>query len=53
MNRPLGRSTGVRDPVVYALPVGELGDRLGMPVVRRDLARVFDHRRTVVARLPG
>jgi ligand-binding SRPBCC domain-containing protein len=50
---PAGRSTCVRDRVEYALPLGWLGDRLGLPVVRRDLARIFDYRRAAVARLLG
>jgi ligand-binding SRPBCC domain-containing protein len=50
---PAGPSTCVRDRVEYALPLGWLGDRLGLPVVRRDLARIFDYRRAAVARLLG
>jgi ligand-binding SRPBCC domain-containing protein len=50
---PVGRSTCLRDRVEYALPLGWLGDLLGLPVVRRDLVRIFDHRRAAVARLLG
>lgn len=50
---PLGASTCVRDRVEYALPLGRWGDLLGLPVVRRDLVRIFDYRRAAVARLLG
>ena len=50
---PVGASTCVRDRVQYALPLGWLGDLLGLPIVRRDLARIFDYRRTAVTRLLG
>ena len=50
---PLGRGTCVRDRVEYALPLGSVGDLLGLPVVRRDLVRIFDYRRSSVARLLG
>ena len=47
----VGLDTCVRDLVEYALPLGRPGDLVGMPVVRRDLARIFDYRRDAVARL--
>ena len=50
---PVGHSTRVRDQVTYALPLGALGDLLGMPLVGRDLARIFDYRHAAVARLLG
>jgi ligand-binding SRPBCC domain-containing protein len=50
---PVGRSTLVRDRVEYALPLGRLGGLLGLPLVRRDLTRIFDFRRAAVARLLG
>ena len=49
----VGRSTRVRDCVDYALPLGWLGEALGLQVVRQDLVRIFDHRRAAVARLLG
>jgi ligand-binding SRPBCC domain-containing protein len=49
----VGHSTCVRDRVEYALPLGRLGDLLGLRVVRRDLVRIFDYRWAVVARLLG
>jgi ligand-binding SRPBCC domain-containing protein len=50
---PVGRGTCVRDWVEYALPLGWLGELLGLPVVRRDLVRIFDYRRAAVARMLG
>lgn len=50
---PVGHSTCVRDRVEYALPLGWAGRLLGLPVVRRDLSRIFDYRRGAVARLLG
>lgn len=50
---PVGRGTCVRDRVEYALPLGLLGDLLGPPVVHRELVRIFDYRRSTVARLLG
>jgi ligand-binding SRPBCC domain-containing protein len=50
---PIDRSTCVRDRVEYALPFGWFGARLGHPVVRRDLTRIFDYRYAAVARLLG
>jgi ligand-binding SRPBCC domain-containing protein len=50
---PVRRGTCVRDRVEYALPLGSLGDLLGLPVVRRDLVRIFEYRRSAVARLLG
>jgi ligand-binding SRPBCC domain-containing protein len=46
---PLGSGTCVRDRVEYALPLGSLG----LPVVRRDLVRIFNYRRSAVAHLLG
>jgi ligand-binding SRPBCC domain-containing protein len=48
---PVGRSTCVRDRVEYALPLGWLGNLVGLPLVRRDLVRIFDYRRAAVLRL--
>jgi ligand-binding SRPBCC domain-containing protein len=50
---PIDRATCVRDRVEYALPLGWLADPLALPVVRRDLGRIFDYRRSAVARLLG
>jgi ligand-binding SRPBCC domain-containing protein len=50
---PVGRGTCVRDHVEYALPLGSLGDVAGLPFVRRDLVRIFEYRRSTVARLLG
>jgi ligand-binding SRPBCC domain-containing protein len=50
---PVGRGTCVCDQVAYALPLGWLGELLGLPVVRRDLVRIFDYRRAAVARMLG
>jgi ligand-binding SRPBCC domain-containing protein len=50
---PVDGGTCVRDRVEYALPLGPLGELLGLPVVRRDLVRIFDYRRGTVARLLG
>ncbi|HYI35550.1 MAG TPA: SRPBCC family protein [Thermoleophilaceae bacterium] len=45
-----GGSTLMRDTVRYALPMWPLGE-LGLPLVRRDLARIFDFRRDSVGAL--
>jgi ligand-binding SRPBCC domain-containing protein len=50
---PLDGATRVRDRVAYALPLGRLGHVAGMPLVRRDLRRIFDYRQAAVARLLG
>jgi ligand-binding SRPBCC domain-containing protein len=42
--------TLMRDVVHYALPAWPLGE-LAHPIVRRDLAAIFDHRRDAVAAL--
>ena len=47
--RPGG--TLVRDEVLYALPLGRLGDVADPLLVRRDLRRIFDYRRDAVERL--
>jgi hypothetical protein len=39
----------MRDRVLYALPLWPLGE-LAAPLVRRDLARIFDFRRAACAR---
>ena len=45
--------TVIRDRVRYKLPLGPVGD-LAHPVVRRQLARIFDYRRRAVeAAFPG
>jgi ligand-binding SRPBCC domain-containing protein len=48
-----GGGTHVRDRVEYALPLGSLGNLLGLALVHRDLARIFDYRQAAVARLLG
>jgi len=45
-----GDSTLMRDTVRYALPMWPLGE-LALPLVRRDLARIFDFRRDSVGAL--
>ena len=45
-----GDSTLMRDTVRYALPLWPLGE-LAMPLVRRDLAQIFDFRRDSVGAL--
>jgi ligand-binding SRPBCC domain-containing protein len=45
-----GEHTLMRDTVRYALPLWPLGE-LAMPLVRRDLDRIFDFRRDNVERL--
>lgn len=49
---PRGSATLVRDIVHYALPFGLLGE-IALPVVRRDLERIFDYRRTATEDLVG
>jgi hypothetical protein len=39
----------IRDRVHYALPFGALGRLAHALIVRRDLERIFDHRRRAVA----
>ena len=46
---PVGESaTMVRDTVRYALPLGPVGAVAHAAFVRRDLERIFDHRRAAV-----
>jgi ligand-binding SRPBCC domain-containing protein len=45
--------TLVRDRVSYALPLGPLGELARLLFVRRDLDRIFDHRRVAVAEALG
>lgn len=45
-------TTRVQDRVDYQLPFGRLG-ALALPLVRRDLRRIFDFRQAAVARLLG
>jgi len=45
--------TKVSDSVRYELPLGVLGELGGLPLVRRDLARIFDYRRAAVQKLLG
>jgi ligand-binding SRPBCC domain-containing protein len=47
---PRGSAVLMRDEVRYALPFGPLG-ALGHPIVRRSLARIFDYRFAVLARV--
>src|SRR5262245_9110042 len=50
---PDGAGTVIRDRVRYKLPFGPVGD-LAHPLVRRQLARIFDYRRRAVdAAFPG
>jgi ligand-binding SRPBCC domain-containing protein len=49
---PQGGGTLMRDSVRYALPLWPLGE-LAAPLVRRELAAIFDFRHTAVARLLG
>ncbi|HKU37653.1 MAG TPA: SRPBCC family protein [Polyangiales bacterium] len=42
--------TEVRDRVEYALPLGPLGRVVHAAVVRRDVERIFDYRREVIAK---
>ena len=43
--------TWIRDEVHYELPLGRLGATLGLPFVRRDVARIFDYRRATIETL--
>jgi hypothetical protein len=45
---PAGGGTWVYDEVHYAVPLGIIGELLHPLFVRRDLERIFDHRRTAV-----
>jgi ligand-binding SRPBCC domain-containing protein len=45
--------TRVSDSVRYELPLGLLGELVGMQLVGRDLARIFDYRRDAVMKLLG
>jgi hypothetical protein len=45
--------TLVRDRVTYELPLGLAGDLAHALLVRRAIARIFDHRREAIARLLG
>jgi ligand-binding SRPBCC domain-containing protein len=45
--------TRIHDRVDYALPFGHAGWLLGTPLVRRELARIFDYRQAAVAGLLG
>jgi ligand-binding SRPBCC domain-containing protein len=45
--------TKVNDHVRFELPLGLLGELGGLPLVRRDLARIFDYRRAAVENLLG
>jgi ligand-binding SRPBCC domain-containing protein len=47
---PHALGTLMRDTVHYALPLWPLGE-LALPLVRRDLRRIFDHRHAKVVRL--
>jgi hypothetical protein len=38
----------MRDTVRYALPLGPIGELAHRLLVRRDLERIFDYRRTAV-----
>ena len=45
--------TLVRDSVSYEIPLGRLGGVADRLLVRRDLGRIFDHRRAAVAHALG
>ncbi len=45
--------TRVSDHVRFELPLGLLGELGGLPLVRRDLGRIFDYRREAVEKLLG
>lgn len=47
---PTASGTSVRDHVVYAVPLGELANRL---FVRRQLETIFEYRRREIGRLLG
>ena len=47
----LDGGTLVRDEVLYGLPLSPLGDLAHPLLVKRDLRRIFDHRRAAVVRL--
>ncbi|MGH2852298.1 MAG: SRPBCC family protein [Solirubrobacteraceae bacterium] len=49
---PVADGTLVREHVRYALPFGRLGD-LALPLVRRDLRRLFEFRAAELSRLLG
>jgi ligand-binding SRPBCC domain-containing protein len=46
-------ATIIRDRVRYSIPFGPLGELADRLLVRRDLARIFDHRRDAVGRELG
>ena len=48
--REEGKETVIEDEVRYALPFGVLG-RLAHPLVRRQLARIFEYRQSAVERI--
>jgi uncharacterized protein len=48
---PYADGTLMRDRVRYALPLGALGDLVAGRLVARDVQRIFDFRRTTIARL--
>ena len=50
---PHPQGTLSRDHVRYALPLGPLGALANALLVRRDLERIFDHRREATIRLLG
>jgi ligand-binding SRPBCC domain-containing protein len=50
-DHPVG--TLVRDRVSYEIPAGPLGELVRLLIVRRDLDRIFDHRRLAVAERLG
>lgn len=50
---PHPRGTLSRDRVLYALPLGSLGEIAHRLAVRPDLERIFDYRRDAVTRLLG
>ncbi len=46
-----GEHTIIRDAVSYELPLGPLGDAINQLFVRRDIERIFEHRRQTIERL--
>jgi ligand-binding SRPBCC domain-containing protein len=50
---PAGDGTSMRDVVRYAIPYGPLGGLAERLFVRRDLERIFDHRREAIVAALG
>jgi hypothetical protein len=48
---PYKNGTYIKDEVDYLLPLGSLGNFLGHWPIKRDLAKIFNHRQNVIANL--